>query len=161
MLAAFAHYETYQIPDIDEFNSEIRAHHRYLNALHEYLTQFTLEPDNNAVYSVTPGDSPENLRIHIAPLHVGPMMDEYLNQRKESIILTSATLQTQGNFDHLKERLYADDYETLAWGRLLTTGVLPWSMFPMTFPSPASGKWLSKDGRARYYRVGPPHLTVA
>ncbi len=116
LLAALPLYDKYQIPDLDEFNSEIRAHHRYLNALHDYLAQFTLEPDSNAVYSVTPGDNPEHLRIHIAPLHVGPMMDEYLNQRKESIILTSATLQTQGNFDHLKERLYADHYETLAVG---------------------------------------------
>ena len=58
-------------------------------------------------------DSPERLRIQVSPLHVGPMMDEFLNQRMESIILTSATLTTQGSFEHITERLYTDDYRSV------------------------------------------------
>ncbi len=116
LASALPRYEKYHIPDLDEFRSEIRSHIHFLNAVHEQLEQFTFEPDSNMVYSVTPGDNAEKTRIHIAPLHVGPLMEEFLNQRKESIILTSATLRTQGNFDHIKERLYADHYETLALG---------------------------------------------
>ncbi len=116
LASALPRYEPYQIPELVEYRSEILAQLHFLNALHDQLEQFTIEPDSNMVYAVTPGDKAEKLRIHISPLHVGPLMEEFLNQRKESIILTSATLRTQGNFDHIKERLYADHYETLALG---------------------------------------------
>ncbi|MCY4021653.1 MAG: exonuclease domain-containing protein [Chloroflexi bacterium] len=113
---ALPRYEQYQIPDLDDYRGEIRSHIHFLNILHDQLEGFTFEPDSNMVYSITPGDKAERLRIHISPLHVGPLMEEFLNQRKEGIILTSATLRTQGNFDHIKERLYADHYETVALG---------------------------------------------
>ena len=113
---ALPRYEQYRIPDFDDYRGEIRSHLHFLNALHDQLEHFTFDPDSNMVYSVTPGDKAERLRIHISPLHVGPLMEEFLNQRKESIILTGATLRTQGNFDHIKERLYADHYETVALG---------------------------------------------
>ncbi len=113
---ALPRYEQYRIPDLDDYRGEIRSHLHFLNTLHDQLEHFTFDPDSNMVYSVTPGDKAEKLRIHISPLHVGPLMEEFLIQRKESIILTGATLRTQGNFDHIKERLYADHYETMALG---------------------------------------------
>ena len=114
--AAMQRYKRYQVPDFEEFVSEFRALRRYLEELHELLEQFTNTPDPAWIYSVAPGNAPENTRIHVAPLHVGPLMESYLSQRKECIILTSATLRTQGNFDHLKERLYAEHFRTLALG---------------------------------------------
>jgi ATP-dependent DNA helicase DinG len=111
-----ARYQKYEMPNFDDYENGIRAHQQFLTDLYQQLDQFTQNPDANSVYSITPNDSPDNLRLHIAPLHVGPMMEKYLNDTKESIILTSATLRTQANFDHIKERLYSDDYETLALG---------------------------------------------
>jgi len=113
---ALERYEKYDIPNFHDYTNGIRAHRQFLIDIHRYLEQFTINPDANAIYSVAPRDTADYLRIHIAPLHVGPMMEEYLNQRKESIILTSATLRTQGNFDHMKERLYADNYRSIALG---------------------------------------------
>ncbi|MDP2727484.1 MAG: helicase C-terminal domain-containing protein, partial [Dehalococcoidia bacterium] len=40
-----------------------------------------------------------------APLHVGQLLQEQLFSNKEAVILTSATLTTEGTFEHLKERL--------------------------------------------------------
>ncbi|MDE2855590.1 MAG: exonuclease domain-containing protein [Chloroflexota bacterium] len=111
---ALPHYEKHQMPDFADHSSEIRAIWRSLADLHEQLEHFTNAPEDNAIYAITPGDSPERLQTHISPLHVGPMMEQYLNQRMESIILTSATLTTQGNFDHITERLYTDDYRSVA-----------------------------------------------
>jgi len=102
------------MPDVADHSSEIKAIWRSLADLHEQLEHFTNAPEDNAIYAITPGDSPERLQTHISPLHVGPMMEQYLNQRMESIILTSATLTTQGNFDHITERLYTDDYRSVA-----------------------------------------------
>ena len=110
---ALPRYARYELPEFNDHSSEIRAHFRFLRDMHEQLERFTNDPDANAIYGVTAGDSPERLQIQLSPLHVGPMMDEYLHQRMESIILTSATLTTQGNFEHISKRLFADDYRTV------------------------------------------------
>ncbi len=109
-------YERFDLPDFGDHSSEIRAHSRYLSDLHEGLEQFTQAPQANAVYAMTAGEREDRLELKIAPLHVGPMMEECLSQRLESIALTSATLRTRETFDHIKERLYLDSFHTVALG---------------------------------------------
>lgn len=113
---ALTRYEQYEIPNFDDYTNGIHAHRQFLIEIHEQLDQFTHNPDANTVYSITPSNSAEYLKIHLAPLHVGPMMEQFINQNKEAVVLTSATLRTQTNFDHIKERLYTDHYETIALG---------------------------------------------
>ncbi len=113
---ALPRYAEYDMPDLGDISSEINGHRRYLADLHEQLEGFTQAPEAGSVYSITAGDKAERLALQIAPLHVGPMMEETLNQRMESIILTSATLRTQDNFDHIKERLYTESFKSLALG---------------------------------------------
>ncbi|MCY3976518.1 MAG: exonuclease domain-containing protein [Chloroflexi bacterium] len=110
---ALPRYAQYELPEFDDHSSEIRAHLRFLSEAHEQLERFTNDPDANFIYGVTAGESPDRLQIQLSPLHVGPMMDEYLHQRLESIILTGATLTTQGNFEHITKRLYTDDYRSI------------------------------------------------
>ena len=107
---ALPRYARFELPEFDDHSSEIRANWRFLSDVHEQLERFTNDPDANSIYGVTARESPERLQIQLSPLHVGPMMDEYLHQRMESIILTGATLTTQGNFEHITKRLYTDDY---------------------------------------------------
>ena len=45
------------------------------------------------------------LVVHSVPLNVGPELDARLFSRKSSVVLTSATLSTQGNFDYIRERI--------------------------------------------------------
>ena len=116
LCSALPRYAEYDMPDFGDFSSEINGQRRYLADLHEQLEGFTQAPDAALVYSITAGDRAERLELQIAPLHVGPMMEEYLNQRLESIILTSATLRTQGNFDHIQERLYTENFKSVAVG---------------------------------------------
>ncbi len=113
---ALPRYAEYDMPDFGDISSEINGHRRFLADLHEQLEGFTQAPDAGSVYSITAGERPERLALQIAPLHVGPMMEEYLNQRMESIILTSATLRTQDNFDYIKERLYTESFKSVAVG---------------------------------------------
>jgi DNA polymerase-3 subunit epsilon/ATP-dependent DNA helicase DinG len=56
------------------------------------------------------------LSLHAAPLHVGPLVQEHLFNKKDVVILTSATLRTAGTFDFLRERLNAWDAGELAVG---------------------------------------------
>lgn len=110
---ALPRYARFHPPEFEDYSSEIRAHWRFLSELHETLERFTNDPDPNSIYGLTSGDSPERLRIQLSPLHVGPMMDEYLNRKMESIVLTSATLATQGNFEYITKRLFTDDYRAV------------------------------------------------
>ena len=116
LLDALPRYDQYDIAELDDYRSQLRGHCRHLGFLHEQLQHFTEEPESNRVYGLTPGERPDRLRLHIAPLHVGPMMEEALSQRKESVILTSATLRAQGSFEHIQERLYAEEYAASAVG---------------------------------------------
>ena len=61
--------------------------------------------------------------LNAAPLHIGPLVEKYIFNEKDTVILTSATLRTAGrggssvvNFDYLRERLYAHDCSELAVG---------------------------------------------
>ena len=64
----------------------------------------------------------DNISLHAAPLHVGPLVDKHIFQSKETVVLTSATLRTAGygraesTFDYLRERLHAHDADELAVG---------------------------------------------
>jgi ATP-dependent DNA helicase DinG len=51
-----------------------------------------------------------------APLYVGPLIERYLWHTKHSVVLTSATLTAAGEFDYLRERLNADEADTLVVG---------------------------------------------
>ena len=116
LCSALPRYAEYDMPGFPDISSEINGSRRYLADLHEQLEGFTQTPDAKSVYSLTAGERALRLSLQIAPLHVGPMMEEYLNQRMESIILTSATLQTQDNFDHIKERLHSESFRSIAVG---------------------------------------------
>ncbi len=51
------------------------------------------------------------LSLHAAPLHVGTILAEKLFGQKQTVVLSSATLSTNGNFNYIKERLGLTDYE--------------------------------------------------
>jgi DNA polymerase-3 subunit epsilon/ATP-dependent DNA helicase DinG len=56
------------------------------------------------------------MTLQVAPLHVGDLMEEHLWHKKESVILTSATLAAAGEFSYIKQRLKAEDADELALG---------------------------------------------
>ena len=76
----------------------------------------TLMPDPNMIYWVE--IHPQYLEIHLnaAPLHIGSLMEKHLWFQKESVILTSATLTTNGEFEYLRHRLNAEDANELVVG---------------------------------------------
>jgi len=116
LCSALPHYAKFDIPAFDESSAEIHSLWRYLAELQELLQQFTVEPQPNTVYSLTPGTQRDSLQLQAFPLDIGPQMDEMLSQRLESVVLTGATLRTQETFEHLQRRLHAESYRTVALG---------------------------------------------
>jgi DNA polymerase-3 subunit epsilon/ATP-dependent DNA helicase DinG len=89
---------------------------RRLLEAENYLNHLVVEPDNSYIYWAELLPNNGRLALQIAPLHVGPLMERYLWHEKNSIILTSATLTTQGEFDYLRNRLNADEADELMLG---------------------------------------------
>jgi DNA polymerase-3 subunit epsilon/ATP-dependent DNA helicase DinG len=76
----------------------------------------TLMPDQNNIYWVEIHPQYLEINLNAAPLHIGSLMEKYLWFQKESVILTSATLTTNGEFEYLRHRLNAEDANELVVG---------------------------------------------
>jgi DNA polymerase-3 subunit epsilon/ATP-dependent DNA helicase DinG len=106
----------YEIQDREELQSALLTPARMLD---EFLTQITAlvaKPDPKNIYWVEVSGDKENLSLHVAPLHVGPLIEQHVWNSKDSVILTSATLTTAHEFDYIKHRLNADTAGELAVG---------------------------------------------
>lgn len=114
LMDALTRLEKHGIPNIDDHASSLNSAARYFLETRAILNAFVLQPDANTIYWINGGDSPEAMSLQTAPLHIGPMMEQYIWQSKEAVVLTSATLQTGSSFQHIRERLYAEGVETLA-----------------------------------------------
>ena len=100
----------------EEIFSTLSSLYRRLNELSEYLYALVFRPDPERIYWAETNNNNYRLALNAAPLHIGPLMQQYLWHEKASVILTSATLTAAGEFDYLRGRLYAEDAYELALG---------------------------------------------
>ncbi len=108
---------------MDEMAEEDEDLHGSLLNLYRRLDEFqnntnalVFEPSAEQVYWVEVQANGNRLALNAAPLHIGTLMERYLWHEKTSVILTSATLTTTGEFDYLRSRLNAGDAYELALG---------------------------------------------
>lgn len=94
----------------------LRASVRGLEAFFTNLEHMIFEPDNQMIYWADLRPAPGRIALHAAPLRVGPLVDRFLWREKDSVIMTSATLTTGGEFDHIRARLQAQDVDELTLG---------------------------------------------
>jgi DNA polymerase-3 subunit epsilon/ATP-dependent DNA helicase DinG len=85
------------------------------------LEAFLVNPSENVIYwaEVFKG----RISLHAAPLRIGPLVEEHIFNKKETVVMTSATLRTaamsrygEPSFDYLKERLHAQHAEEVSVG---------------------------------------------
>jgi len=74
------------------------------------------EPTTDYVYWVEVNPNNNRLALNAAPIRVGPLVEKYLWHEKRSVILTSATLTTHGDFNYIRNILTADEADELALG---------------------------------------------
>lgn len=87
-----------------------------LSGYRENLDKLIFKPSPDQIYWVEISASGRQISLHVAPLHIGPLMQKSLWNTKQSVILTSATLTTGGEFDYLKGRLMCEDADELGLG---------------------------------------------
>ncbi|MBZ0291143.1 MAG: DEAD/DEAH box helicase family protein [Anaerolineae bacterium] len=109
LTAALLHFEDYDIPGFNDLVSSTATAARFLVETQQQLSAFLMDPDPNTIYWLSLSqDTSYAPTIQTAPLHIGPLVESHLWESKESIIMTSATLRTNGSFNYLRGRLNAD-----------------------------------------------------
>lgn len=103
----------YDIEDFDDLVSATGSTARHLAALHERLDELVANPDANTIYWVEFYPDGGRISINAAPLDVGPLVSEHLWMKKDTVVMTSATLRTDETFDFVRRQLQADHADEL------------------------------------------------
>jgi ATP-dependent DNA helicase DinG len=90
--------------------------YRRLAEAEKMLNSMIFEPALDYVYWVEVSPNNNHLALNAAPVRVGPLVEKYLWHEKRSVILTSATLTTHGEFNYIRNTLAADEADELALG---------------------------------------------
>lgn len=105
-----------QLVEREGILAEIAGLESYLDRICSQGLEVISSPTPSGIYWISAGANLEELAIRSAPLHVGEALNDALFSRKDTVILTSATLTTEGNFDYIKERLGLEEARDLMLG---------------------------------------------
>jgi len=108
------------VTDHDALLGEVVNARTTAGTLQEQFNHIIFEPSPQSIYWCTvpaPDASrgrDEAITLHAAPLHVGELLQTHLFEKKQAVVLTSATLSADGTFDYIRDRLgLANVRETL------------------------------------------------
>jgi DNA polymerase-3 subunit epsilon/ATP-dependent DNA helicase DinG len=98
-----------------ELSGELAAALTLLDQARERLWSALIESDPATIGWLSVGRNDE-LYVNAAPMHVGEHLREQLFSTKETVVLTSATLTTEGSFRYLRDRLGLTEARELLLG---------------------------------------------
>ena len=134
--------EHYEVQDGDLHRQNIASGRKTLNDTRENIDKIVMSPNEDFIYwAETFRDS---LSIHAAPLNVGPLVEEHIFHKMETVVLTSATMRTapafgddEPNFDYIRTRLQAESADEMAVGSPFDyqANALLWLMSDMPEPN--------------------------
>jgi ATP-dependent DNA helicase DinG len=116
LVQASAEMATADLEELEDIFSNLSNVYRRIYEAHAQINALVFQPSPDQVYWVEVPPNNSRLTLQSAPLQIGSLMERYLWHEKSSIILTSATLTTAGDFEYMRERLNAYDAEELALG---------------------------------------------
>ncbi len=96
--------------------SDVTSLYRRLSEAEANISAMIGQPKPDQVYWIEVRPSGNHLSLNAAPLRVGPLIEKVLWHEKASVILTSATLTTHGEFQYLRNTLGADEADELQLG---------------------------------------------
>jgi len=105
-----------EIEDAEDILGSLGTIYQSFEDVSTNLTGLTLEPQTNQIYWVELDPNTNRLTLQIAPLHIGQLMEKHLWFQKASVVLTSATLTANNEFDYIRRRLNAQDADELMVG---------------------------------------------
>ncbi len=122
--------------ELEDTLGNLASLYRRINEANVYLNSLVSEPDPGYIYWAEIQPNSNRLALQVAPLNIGPLMEKFLWHEKNSIILTSATLTTQGEFDYLRSRLSADEADELVLGSPFDYETSTLLFLPSDIPEP-------------------------
>jgi DNA polymerase-3 subunit epsilon/ATP-dependent DNA helicase DinG len=99
-----------------EIYSLFASLYRRMTEIHDNLTAMVFKPLPDRVYWVEANANGGRLFLKAAPVHIGGLMEQYLWNEKQAVIMASATLTTASEFDYIRGRLNAAEAYELALG---------------------------------------------
>ena len=114
--------------------------YRRLSEIDVQMDGLVFKPDANQVYWAETQSDGRRLSLNAAPLHIGPLMQEHVWHQKSSVILTSATLTTHGEFNYIQGRLFGQDADTVQLGSPFDYESSTLLYVPNNIPEP-SDRW--------------------
>jgi ATP-dependent DNA helicase DinG len=130
--------EEYDIPDYEDILLDLAGYRARLGNLHNELTTLISQPTPQAITWAEVSAKDEAISLHLAPLHIGDLARQHLFEAKASVIMTSATLCTDGRFDFLRERLSAWDAQEVSVGSPFDYEVSTLLYLPTDIPEPGT-----------------------
>lgn len=93
------------ILDFDHFITELSSLRQEARELSHEINSIVGGADKDTIYWLSLKGRDDSPYLCAAPLHVGPILEKYLFSKKDCVVLTSATLSTEGTLEYIKERL--------------------------------------------------------
>ena len=129
--------EENDVADYDTIRSELATREGSLIDLRVNADRFMYQQEAENIFWVE-GTQQGNVVLCIAPLHVGETLWEQLFERRQSVVLTSATLTVADSFAPLRERLGLRDAEELLLGSPFNYPQSALVCIPKDMPEPNS-----------------------
>ena len=68
------------------------------------ISEIIPDPDTDSIYWASRSPRVGDIRLSKAPLHVGDILEKHLYAQNKTVVLTAATLSTNGDFGHIVDR---------------------------------------------------------
>ncbi len=111
--AALNRLKRYPIAGFDSLVSSLEASLRYFEDIQNAFETTIKHTDTNVISWIHLSQN-YGVSINTAPLNVGALLEKHIWSKKQSVTLTSATLQTNNSFDFIQQSLGTSTFETMA-----------------------------------------------
>ncbi|MCA0453134.1 MAG: DEAD/DEAH box helicase family protein [Chloroflexi bacterium] len=105
----------YPIADLDNFARSIEAGIHYLRQTKHSFEAVILNSDPTLISWIHANPN-YGVSVNTAPSNVGSLLEQQIWSKKQSVVLTSATLQTNNGFGYIQNALGTETFETAAIG---------------------------------------------
>jgi DNA polymerase-3 subunit epsilon/ATP-dependent DNA helicase DinG len=126
--------------EMEDITGDLSSAVRRLKEIHEHISAMVFELDGNTICWIEQDAKYNSLSLNFAPLHIGPLMESALWHTKDCVVVTSATLTANNNFEYLRSRLNADEADELILGSPFDYENSALLFLPMDMPEPIDFK---------------------
>lgn len=134
--------------EYDDLLFELVERQGELQTLRQEMEAIIAQPQPGRIYWATIAAGEGCISLHDAPLHVGDILRENLFAPLETLLLTSATLRTGGEFGYIRERLGLEDAEELTVGSPFDYETSTLIFIPTDIPEPNTPGYVKTTNRA-------------